>query len=85
MTNIEQTTVLVPKEPFFIEFADEIHQDIDENDHDNCVDCVKYGYDFEGLMETLDSPLTDEERTWYEGLAISLAKVLRQVTQKYNR
>lgn len=67
-------TVLVKRTPFFAEFADEISQPIDADDSHNCERCTHYAYDLQSLVETLDSPLTDDERTWYEGLAISLAK-----------
>tara|TARA_R110000824_G_scaffold5263_2_gene24403 strand:+ start:1399 stop:1632 length:234 start_codon:yes stop_codon:yes gene_type:complete len=68
------TTVLVKRAPFFTEYADEISQPIDADDLENIETCERFGYDLTKLIKTLDSPLTDEERDWYEGLAISLAK-----------
>ena len=70
----EYRTILVQREPFFTEFADEISQPIDADDLKNCERCTYFGYNLQGLIKTLNSPLTYEERTWYEGLAVSLAK-----------
>tara|TARA_R110000824_G_scaffold210670_1_gene396566 strand:- start:434 stop:667 length:234 start_codon:yes stop_codon:yes gene_type:complete len=67
-------TILVPRESFFTEFAKEIAKKINSDDSDNVETCERFGYDLQSLIETLDSPLTDEEREWYEGLAVSLAK-----------
>tara|TARA_Y100000593_G_scaffold20854_1_gene42011 strand:+ start:325 stop:570 length:246 start_codon:yes stop_codon:yes gene_type:complete len=78
MDNNEQSyeyrTILVQRTPFFTEFAKEIAKKINSDDSDNIETCKQFGYDLQGLLKTLDSPLTDEERNWYEGLAISLAK-----------
>ena len=70
----EYRTILVQRESFFTEFAKEIAMKTNSDDSDNVETCKQYGYDLKKLIKTLDSPLTDDERTWYEGLAISLAK-----------
>lgn len=67
-------TILVPRESFFTEFADEISEPINADDSDNVETCERFGYNLAKLIKTLDSPLTDEEREWYEDLAVSLAK-----------
>jgi len=66
--------ILVPRESFYTEFAEEIAKKINSDDSDNVETCKRFGYDLKKLIKTLDSPLTDEERDWYEGLAVSLAK-----------